>query len=239
MKALNKDWLTEKHIDLEYKKYVLLAYLQEVSDNFDRNVLYPFLADLIAHYKQLLDFRNDAEKLSTAFPASLKKIDLKKLRLIYDSYENEDELITELKEIIQYSIPQFEFYLTEGKKIYDFVEQQLHISPVGLIPLYSNEGYLLLNNGSESQTQVFEYQISIFEKADLKFRGIHTQFILSYKRSLSNTNEYIKRDLIRTIPKYPNPATFAVETNMTLPLEPTLLPIAKQALVRYISKEAA
>lgn len=239
MKSLSKDWLIEKHIDVEYKKYVLLAYLQEVSNNYDQNVLYPFLADLIEHYRQLIELKNDADKLASLFPSSLKKMDLKKFRLIYENYENQDELMKELKEIIQYSIPQFEYYLQEGKKIYDFVENQLYISPVGIIPLYSDEGYMLLNNGNESSTQVFEYQISVFEQSDVKYRGIHTRYISSYKRNLSTTAEYIKRELIRSLPKLPNPATFTVGTDLTLPFEQTLLPIAKQALVKYISAEAA
>ena len=51
MKKLSPDWITEKHIDFEYKKYVLLAYLQEVNMNFEKTHLYPFLADLVDHYR--------------------------------------------------------------------------------------------------------------------------------------------------------------------------------------------
>jgi hypothetical protein len=47
MADLNKNWLTEKYIDFEYKKYVLLAWLQEVNNNFQDQKLYPFLAQLI------------------------------------------------------------------------------------------------------------------------------------------------------------------------------------------------
>lgn len=31
MKTLNHNWLTEGLIDFEYKKYILLSYLQEVN----------------------------------------------------------------------------------------------------------------------------------------------------------------------------------------------------------------
>ena len=34
MQFLDKNWITENHIDFEYKKYVLLAYLQHVSEHF-------------------------------------------------------------------------------------------------------------------------------------------------------------------------------------------------------------
>ncbi len=35
METLNKNWLTEGWMDLEYKKYLLLAYLQETAASFD------------------------------------------------------------------------------------------------------------------------------------------------------------------------------------------------------------
>ena len=38
---LNSTWLTDGLIDLEYKKYVLLAYLKNARDSFDRVELYP------------------------------------------------------------------------------------------------------------------------------------------------------------------------------------------------------
>ena len=235
MKTLSKDWLIEKHIDVEYKRYVLLAYLQEVSNNFDRNMLYPFLADLIQHYMNLKNFQTDTEKLTSSFPKKLKSLDTKEYRLIYEKLYENDDLIEELNEIINYSIPQFEVYLEEGKKIYDFVEKKLHISPVGLLPLYSGEGYMLLNNGEELQTLVYEYQLTVFEQATEKFRAIHTSYLTSYKRSIINTNENIKRDLIRSRKKLPNPATFAVESELVIPVDATLLPIAKRALAAYVS----
>ena len=40
MKTLGADWITDKHIDFEYKKYVLLDYLQDVNQNFEASKLY-------------------------------------------------------------------------------------------------------------------------------------------------------------------------------------------------------
>lgn len=188
MKTLSKDWLIENHIDVEYKRYVLLAYLQEVSNNFDRNMLYPFLADLIQHYMNLKNFKQDTEKLTSSFPQKIKSVDMQKNRLIFEKLYENDDLIQELNEIITYSIPQFERYLNEGKKIYDFVEKKLHITQVDLLPLYSGEGYMLLSNGEDLQTLVYEYQMTVFEQATEKFRAIHTNYITSYKRSIINTN---------------------------------------------------
>jgi hypothetical protein len=54
MSKLSKDWLTENHIDLEFKQYLLLAYLQEVKENYNSNKIYPYLSELIEHYKNLI-----------------------------------------------------------------------------------------------------------------------------------------------------------------------------------------
>ena len=50
MDKLSENWITEKHIDLEYKRYVLLAYLQHVSEQFEEVRLYPALSELVNHY---------------------------------------------------------------------------------------------------------------------------------------------------------------------------------------------
>ena len=63
MKALSKNWLTEKHIDFEYKKYLLLSYLQEVEHNFNSIRLYPWLAELIAHYKSVIAVKESKQEL--------------------------------------------------------------------------------------------------------------------------------------------------------------------------------
>ena len=37
--------------------------------------------------------------------------------------------------------------IDNGAEIYELIEKQLHIEPVGILPLYKNEGYMLLRYG--------------------------------------------------------------------------------------------
>jgi hypothetical protein len=85
---------------------------------------------------------------------------------------------------------------------------------------------------------VYQYRLSIYAKHDEKFRSIRTEFIDSWYRSLVNTFEHIKSELVRSRSQLPNPAVYAIETNISLPVEETLLPIAKRSLVRYISNSS-
>ncbi|MDP4218424.1 MAG: hypothetical protein Q8927_19675, partial [Bacteroidota bacterium] len=119
------------------------------------------------------------------------------------------------------------------------VEEKLTIYPVGLVPLDSNEGYFFLSEGSFDNTRVYQYRLSFFEKHDEKYRSIRTEYIDTWQKSLSNSYENIKAELIRIKSDLPNPAVFSIETELKYPVEETLLPIAKRTLVRYITNQAA
>ena len=112
----------------------------------------------------------------------------------------------------------------------------MNIFPVGVIPLHANEGYMFLKDGKNSDTKVYEYQIRLFEQPGEKYRGIHTQYVRSYSKNYINTFESIKIDLIRDKKGLPNPAAYAIETELVLPVEETFLPIAKRILVKYVSQ---
>ncbi|MDB5281955.1 MAG: hypothetical protein JWO06_1030, partial [Bacteroidota bacterium] len=64
METLDKNWLTDGLIDFEYKKYLLLSYLQQAGKNFDERKLYPKLSELVEHYKSLQLFKE--KKLAVA-----------------------------------------------------------------------------------------------------------------------------------------------------------------------------
>lgn len=235
---LSQNWITEKHIDFEYKKYLLLGYLKSVSENFTESKLYPSLSELMAHYKNVIEIKENKQNLFGRFTENLTGADLSKFRLIYEKMVSDDQLMDEIESIINFSIPQFEKYITEGKTIYDFIESKMNISPVGIIPLHADEGYLLLKYSPHGDTLVYEYQITIFENPDERYRGISTEYLCSYKNSVSNTFESIKLDLIRYHRKLPNPATYVIESELEVPLKETLLPLAKRTLVKYVAIQA-
>lgn len=237
MNSLNKNWLTDSHIDLEYKQYVLLAYLEEVKKSFRENKLYPAFAEIIEHYQELMRLKESSLTLFEKFPERMAGIDNESLRLIYQKIVENDEIMTELQKIIDYSIPKLKQHLEEGKKIYDMIEDKISIQPIGITPLNSSEGYLLLKMASDQSTSAYQYKITIFESPSEKYRGINLEHVKSYEKSYSNTYENIKIDLITSHSTLPNPATFAIETGMTLPVQETYLPIAKRTLVKYVSTQ--
>lgn len=232
MAKLSKDWLFEKHIDLEYKSYVLLAYLQDVCNAFEVNRLYPHLAELVGHYNALVNIKAEHERLENQFPKELKSI-RPNFQLEYEKM-GRPETLDEIVEIIEYAIPLLEKHVKNGQAIYEEIEKTVHVRSVGLLPLHTDEGYLLVMNGNEPQTQVYNFSITLFENPRGKYRAIHTSFFMDFTRTLSNTPEQIKLELIRSNRKLPNPVTLTVESEYVLPFTETLLPIAKRSVVRYL-----
>jgi hypothetical protein len=128
--------------------------------------------------------------------------------------------------------------ISNGAEIYEFVEEKMMISPIGLIPLDVKEGYFFLSAGNTKDTRVYHYRLSFFEKHDEKYRSIKTSYIDIWQRSMAQTYENIKYELIKNNVRIANPAVYSIETDLSFPIEETLLPIAKRRLVKYITVAA-
>jgi hypothetical protein len=239
MKTLSETWFADGYIDFELKKYTLLAYLQEINRHFQENKLYPQLADVIFHYNNLVAFRENKKYLQEHFPKKLTGLQMERIQVLYEQMIQDDELMQELQDIIEYSAELMKTAITNGTEIYEFVEDKISIHPVGIMPVHSKEGYFLLSDGSANSTRAYSYYLSFFEKHDEKYRSMRTEYIDSWQRSITNTYEHIKSELLYRIPELAHPAVYAIETSLKFPLDETLLPVAKRSLVRYISTKAA
>jgi len=238
MKELSKNWFIEGSIDFEYKKYILLDYLQEINRYFDKSKLYPNLTDLIFHFNNLLYFKKNKSMLQQAFPQRLTLADIEAVKLTYQKIVDDDSSMKEIEAIITYALQKMDPAIQTGKEIYDFVESRLNIDPVGIVPLMPYHGYFSLRNGKDKTHGIYEYQITIFENKDDKYRGINISFLDTYEESIIKTPEAVKLELIGRNKYMPNPAVYYVQSDITFPLEQTLLPVAKRSLVKYISNAA-
>ncbi|MDE0472890.1 MAG: hypothetical protein OXH57_13235 [Ekhidna sp.] len=236
MNTLKHDWLTEGLIDYEYKKYILLAYLKDVKSHFNQSELYPFMADLVFHYRNLVKVKESKELLYDNFPKSLSKTDFKKLQLTYDKIINDDEVMSQIEDILLFALPRLKKTLEEGKELYEFVEENIEMVTIGLTPIYADEGYLLINQDNRADVAIYRYQMTLFEHAEEKYRSLNTYYIRNEVKKINKTYENIKIELTRSYSDLPNPATYAAISKLKFPMESTVLPVAKRMLVRKISE---
>lgn len=239
MKSLSETWFAEGYIDFELKKYTLLAYLKEINKYFHESKLYPQLSDIIFHFNNLIAFRENKKFLQEHFPKKLTGVQMEKLQMLYEQMIEDDELMQELEDIINYSASEMKGTINNGVEIYEMVEDKIIINPIGIIPLDTKEGYFFLSTTSQKQTLVYHYRLSLFEKHDEKYRSMKTAYVNSWDNNFVNTFESIKSELIKYRHQLPNPAVFSIQIELGFPVEETLLPVAKRSLVKFIAATAA
>ena len=239
MKSLSETWFAEGYIDFELKKYTLLAYLKEINKYFHESKLYPQLSDIIFHFNNLIAFRENKKFLQEHFPKKLTGVQMEKLQMLYEQMIEDDELMQELEDIINYSASEMKGTINNGVEIYEMVEDKIIINPISIIPLDTKEGYFFLNTTSQKQTLVYHYRLSLFEKHDEKYRSMKTAYVNSWDNNFVNTFESIKSELIKYRHQLPNPAVFSIQIELGFPVEETLLPVAKRSLVKFIAATAA
>lgn len=233
---LQDNWLTEGLVDFEYKKYLLLAYLKSVKDSFSKVELYPYLSDIIFHYRNLLALQENKALIVENFPKELSLEKLKKLEISYRKIIQDDAVMQEIESIMEFAIPQFRGHLDEGSSLYEFVESKCELSSIGVLPLYADEGYMFMTQPPETETNIYRYQVTVYPNSAEPLRGLQTQFLCTTAYSLVHTYENIKLDLVRKYTDLPNPAAFLVISRMRFPFQQTLVPVAKRLLIKHLSR---
>lgn len=231
METLDKNWLTEGLLDFEYKKYVLLAYLQNVKNHFDKTELYPPLSDLIWHYKNLLNIRNSYEQMDSGFKKELESFDVKDMKLVYSKTQRE-EWLKEINDIIAYATPLFEKNIHEGKEIYDLIEKHLNLDTVGIMPMNHSEGYFLFHYTKSKNIPAYYYSVSKIHTTEGVGRAIYTSYAGTFTLGINKTYESIKQQLIENNKALPVPAVYSIQTELAVPFNETLMPIAKRFFLR-------
>lgn len=235
MKELNDNWITEGLMDFEYKKYLLLAYLKSCRDDFTETRLYPPLGDLVRHYHHLSELNKSLEQLQQSFPKELSGFDFKLLQVEYERQKVADNHIQTITEIMEFAIPTMQSVIIEGKEIYEMIEQNMELAPVGIIPMYIQEGYVLINTDNTKDVFVYQYQHSVITTPQENLRSLSLNYIYKEVKSIGNTFERIKLNLIERFRDMPQPATYLCTSKLQLPLVETLLPITKRMMMKLLS----
>ena len=231
MRKLNYDWLTDGWIDFEYKKYLLMAYLQEVNRRFDACKLYPDLPELEKHWEYSAQLRQSKKQFFASFRKRITGVNFEKMEIFYEQVAQTEEL-SEIDSILEFSLPLFQKTLTRGQYQSDEIEASLVFTPVGIMPLYLKEGYLFIYRAPQKATDIFQYTFRLFESVD--FPTIKTKYIESVPKNVTTTFENLKLTLIRKHNELPNPATYLVESPVDYPVQETLLPLAQKMVYRVV-----
>ncbi|UFH53546.1 hypothetical protein [Spirosoma sp. KNUC1025] len=140
--------------------------------------------------------------------------------------------MAEMDAIMEFALPRFQAMLVEGQQRWAEIASSLTLAPVGLLPLRPEEGYLLIHATNQTETQVYYFCITLYSEQEPGGRLVQLRLVDIVRKSLVNTFENIKLDLIRRNRQLPNPATYTLVSRRAYPVQETLLPIARQLLAR-------
>ena len=69
-----------------------------------------------------------------SFSRTLSQADFIKLKLNYVHFITDDNVMAVIEDIISFALPRMEKTLEEGKELYEFIEENIELSTIGLFP---------------------------------------------------------------------------------------------------------
>lgn len=237
MESLNINTFTSSAEDRELSEYKVLAALKNYSEQLHKNLLYPAFGELVELFHSLNSLIGKRDNFIN-MKKRITGIDLQKKSFIYekDNYEIDGDNLSNVFEFIFWAMPKIGEVFNEGAAIFDFVESQISIKEIGLVPFYKDEGYFFVPDHKRKEINVFRFQISLIINSDIPFKSLKTFFLESIPNgSEAVLPETIKLELINKFPDLPNPATYNVCTELDMPFDETILPIAKRKMMRQLA----
>ena len=221
--------------DLESAQYRVLHSLQKAKVAFSQNIIYPHLSSLVRLYDSLQGILKGMGGVEKGLPRRVKDIDIEKSKLMYEYEGLGDDEMAQVKELVNWALPFIESAIEEGKTIFEFVEKNIHIGEVGIVPSYVEEGYLILPNQEDNKLFILKYDLSLFTDVSERYRSLRTTHVKTIPMSTIRRSPHsIKLELMEEHRELPNPATYVCDIELDFPFEHTVLPIAKRKLMRHL-----
>jgi hypothetical protein len=222
--------------DLEINQYKVMGGLKEYRNEFNKKKIYPALSELITLAFTLEEILKNKKKMKNGFPKQIAGYDIENKKIIFEGMENIPAKVEMLFDLIEWALPVIKSTIEEAIILYDFVEKNIEVDNVGLLPIYKDEGYFIVPNNKDFRIEVYRFECSLFTKDSEKFRTLKTKLVEELNNKLINkTPGTIKLDLINKFKELPNPATFFCETDLDFPFTETIFPVAKRKLMTKVA----
>jgi hypothetical protein len=233
---LTLNLFTKVQDDYEKRQYIILAELKKISEEFQYYKVYPHLSRLVELRNTLQDVIARLSDLRSKFPKRVSKIDWVNRTIEHEVVFVDGTDLSAVEKLINWALPQIERVIHEGVAIHEYVEQELTVEHVGILPNYRDEGYFFVPDNRHKKLKLFRFELSIFKSSEDEYRSLKTRFLKALKQGVVQLSPgSIKLDLIREEKELPNPATYAFDTSLDFPFDQTILPVAKRKLMLAIS----
>lgn len=236
MKSLGTYWLTEPTLDYEFKKYTLLAYIQQVDRELEQLKYHPANEVVDAEIARIDHFIHSMIRSEILLPRELSGVDLHNNLLEFTHTHRRSEAMNVVSSVAEFARENLAQLQHRIELLYEILCEEIHVEPVGVVPVVPTFGYLFIEQ--PKKVKVFEYEVShIADSMSLTndLIRIKTTYYDDYSISIGNTYENVRTELIDK-GEIGNPGTFLVTCERPLPVEATLLPIGSRMMGEFIKK---
>jgi hypothetical protein len=236
MDRLQFDSLFSSDTDWELNQYKILAGIKLYRKEFRMKRIYPALDDLLK-LSTLLENLVDKQKIfSSSYNEELEELSQNNKELNFDPIESSIPDQQFFFDLVQWSLPHIKDVMEEGIILYDFVERNIKVNQLSLLPINKDEGYYLIPDNIEEKLNIYRFKCSLYSVNIAPDRALKTRLLQTVDKSLLNSSELIKNYLISNYQDFPNHASFICETDLEFPFNESLFPIAKKKLIDMLRK---
>ncbi len=236
MKQLNLDSFSSKDADIEINQYKILSGLKEYRAEFNKNRLYPYLAELVYLSSQLEEILGRKALMNLPLPKGIKNGAKDKnvfVEIVDKPVENKEYYY----DLIEWALPKIKEVIEEAYIFYNFVENNMMIQEVGTPPIYKNDGLLFVADNFHTVLQIHRYEYSVYSSTAKPFSSLKTTFVeIADALNFDGEEEIVKINLVKKYKEKPNIATFLCKCEFDFPFDQTIFPIAKRKLLNYLAE---
>ena len=208
--------------DAEAARYRVLAGLQRARRAFTQNRVEPALARLSALHCDLRALLDGAGRVERSGPAV--GVDWEAGRLVRAA-----PAAPLVLDLARWALPRLGDAVEEGRALWAFAGEHAALEAVGLVPAYRDEGFLLVGDGP---VRALRYRLSPLAGADGRAH-VETRPVPLALDPLAPPPTW-KAALAAAAPDLASPATFHLRADVALPVEETLVPVARTKLLALV-----
>ena len=209
--------------DPEATRYRVLAGLSAARAAFTHCRVAPHLSELVEVHRGLSALVSGAAAVAPRGPVT--GVDWEAGALVRERPELPGVAAVELA---RWALPLVAAAIVEGRTVYEFAAEHAALTAVGLVPGYRAEGFLLVDGGPAPT--VLRYHVSPLAGADGAYRALRTTPVDADLEPAAPPAVW-KAALARLAPDLAAPAAFRLRAEVELPVEETLVPVAKRKLL--------
>jgi hypothetical protein len=237
METLNLNTFIKAADDVELSKYKVLATLHKYTSCLHKNKLYPALAELISIKNELELLVEQMSLFDPEFVLNLNFADFTEELPLANPVEYDVDALITVSNFINWALPEIKAAVDEGKAIFDFVDENITLHEVGIMPIYKNEGYFFIQDIKHDLMKIYRFEMSLFSTEENPLRTLKSKLVdlISLQAPETQSPFELKHNLVKKFKDLPNPSCYYFETTIDFPFAETVLPVAKRKLVRKLT----